>query len=91
MHADQNGVRPRVHKTGEPVAEKTKFGWTIIAQGKEIDYTALLMAQTSQTDYEELCRLDILGLEDSPEHGQREVYAEFREQFVRSGAWLVRN
>ena len=55
MHADQNGVRPRVHKTGEPVAEKTKFGWTIIAQGKEIDYTALLMAQTSQTDYEELC------------------------------------
>ena len=26
----------RLGKTGEPVAEKTKFGWTIIAKGTEI-------------------------------------------------------
>ena len=74
----------RAGKIGEPVAELTKFGWTIIARGREIDYTALLLAQTNQTDYEQLCRLDVLGLEDRPENDQETVYAEFREQLVRS-------
>ena len=74
----------RVGKTGDPVAEKTKFGWTVIAKGKEIDYTAMLLTQTSQTDYEQLCRLDVLGLEDRPEHDQVGVYAEFREQLERN-------
>jgi hypothetical protein len=74
----------RVGKTGEPVAEQTKFGWTIIAKGGGIDYTALLLTQTNQSDYEQLCRLDVLGLEDRPEHDQGSVYAEFREQLVRS-------
>ena len=74
----------RVGKTGEPVAEMTKFGWTTIAKGREIDYTALLLAQTNQSDYEQLCRLDVLGLEDRPENDQEKVYAEFREQLVRS-------
>ena len=74
----------RVGKIGEPVAELTKFGWTIIAKGQEIDYTALLLAQTNQTDYEQLCRLDVLGLEDRPENDQETVYAEFREQLVQS-------
>ena len=41
---------PRVGNTGEPVAERTKFGWTIIAKGKEIDYTALLLPQINQRD-----------------------------------------
>ena len=75
---------PRVGKTGDPVAEKTKFGWTIIAKGKEIDYTAMLLTQTNQTDYEQLCRLDVLGIADRPEHDQTDVYTEFREQLVRS-------
>lgn len=34
-------------------------------------------------DYEELCRLDVLGLKDTPEHDQHAVYAEFQEQLVR--------
>ena len=33
--------KPRVGKIGEPVAERTKFGWTILAQGKELDYSAM--------------------------------------------------
>ena len=65
------------------VAEETRFGWTITAQSKEIDYTALLLTEASQSDYEELCRLDVLGLSDSPEHDQQEVHAEFLEQLVR--------
>ena len=75
--------RPRVGQPGEPVAEKTKFGWTIMSPGREIDHTTMLLTQTSHVDYEELCRLDVMGLQDVPEHDQRAVYAEFREQLVR--------
>ena len=70
----------RVGQPGQPVAEKTKLGWTIMARGHEIDCTAMLLTQTSQSDYEDLCRMDVLGLADVPEHDQNEVYAEFREQ-----------
>ena len=56
--------KPQVGKMGEPVAERTKLGWTILAQGKELDYSAMFFAQTSQSDYEELCRLDVRGLTD---------------------------
>lgn len=66
---------------GEPVADKTRFGWTIIAQ--EIDYTALSLTQASQSDYEELCPPDVLGLTDSPDTiNERYIvmYAQFREQ-----------
>ena len=76
--------KPRVGKMGEPVAERTKFGWTILAQGKELDYSAMFFAQTSQSDYEELCRLDVLGLADKPENDQSEIYSEFQEQLTRS-------
>jgi hypothetical protein len=76
--------KPRVGKIGEPVAERTKFGWTILAQGKKLDYSAMFLTQTSQCDYEEQCRMDVLGLADNPEHDQHEVYAEFREQLTRS-------
>lgn len=75
--------RPRVGRPGEPVAEKTKFGWTIMSPGRDIDHTNMLLTQTSHVDYEELCRLDVMGLQDVPEHDQRAVYAEFREQLVR--------
>ena len=43
----------------------------------------MLLTQTSHVDYEELCHLDVMGLQDVPEHDQRAVYAEFREQLVR--------
>ena len=74
---------PRVGQLGEPVAERTKFGWTIMSSGKELDHSKMLLTQTSHTDYEDLCRLDILGLEDRPEHDQQTVHPEFREQHIR--------
>ena len=58
-----------------------------MARGKKIDCTALLLTQTSQSDYEELCRLDVLGLADNPEHDQNEVYAEFREHVRDEEGW----
>ena len=54
-----------------------------MSPGREIDHTNMLLTQTNHVDYEELCRLDVLRLEDSTEHDQQAVYAEFREQLTR--------
>ena len=54
-----------------------------MSPGHEYDHNCMLLTQTSQTDYEELCRLDILGLADSHQHDQKAVYDEFKEQLVR--------
>ena len=44
----------------------------------------MLLTQTSHVDYEQLCRLDVLGLDDSAEHDRNLVHAEFKEQLRRS-------
>ena len=44
----------------------------------------IFLTQTSSADYEKLCRLDILGIEDSPTGDQGEVYKEFQEQLQRN-------
>lgn len=36
---------PRVGLPGEPVADKTKLGWTIMSPGTESDHTNMLLAQ----------------------------------------------
>ena len=73
-------AKPRVGKPGEPVAELTRLGWTIMSPGKEADLTDMFLTQTSSCDYEQLCRLDVLGLEDRPSGDQTSVYEEFKEQ-----------
>lgn len=65
------------------MAEKTKLGWFVMSSGSEFDHNTMLLTQTSQSDYEELCRLDVLGLADTPEHDQRMMHAEFKEQLQR--------
>ena len=77
-------TKPQIGQDGEPVAEKTKLGWFIMSSGSEFDHNTMLLTQTSQSDYEDLCRLDILGLADTPKHDQRMVHAEFKEQLQRS-------
>ena len=74
---------PRIGALNEPVAEKTKLGWTIISSGKEVDLTLMFMTQTSSLEYQTLCRLDVLGIEDIASGDQDEVYSEFKEQLKR--------
>ena len=51
---------PRIGRPGEPIAEKTKFGWTIMSPGKEVNVNEMFLTQTSSADYESLCRLHVL-------------------------------
>ena len=85
----KTGHPAKVGNTGQPVAEFTKLGWTIMSPGtNNVDLSNMLFSQTSQTDYEELCRLDVLGLKDRPVNDQDAVYDEFKEQLTRdSTGW----
>ena len=74
----------RVGREWDPVASYTKLGWTITSPGKEIDTSSMLLTQTSRVDYEDLCKLDVLGLANSPSGDQSVVYDEFKEQLRRS-------
>ena len=77
-------TKPRIGQQNEPVAELTKFGWFVMSPGTEIEKSTMMLTQASQGDYEDLCRLDVLGLADAPEHDQNTVHAEFKEQLGRS-------
>ena len=62
--------KPLFGRDRDSVAEKTKLGWFVLLPGQEFNQNRMMLTQTSQTDYEELCRLDVLGLADSSEHDQ---------------------
>ena len=74
---------PRVGALGEPIGEKTKLDWTIMSPGKDVDLTPMVFTQTSHIDYDNLCKLDVLGLADTSTGYQAEVYAEFKEQLTQ--------
>ena len=75
---------PHIGEDGEPVAELTKLGWFMMPPGQEFDRNAMMLTQTSQLEYEKVCRLDVLGLAESPPYYQQAVYSEFENQLVRS-------
>lgn len=77
-------TRPRIGQDNDPIAELTKFGWFLMSPGKEFDKNIMLFTQTSQSNYEDLCRLDVLGLRDMADHDQSMVFDEFKERLTRS-------
>ena len=77
-------TRPKIGSPGEPVAELTKFGWKIMSPGKEVDISSMVLTQTAAADYEQLCKLDVLGIQDTAIVDQADVYEEFKEQLTRS-------
>ena len=81
-------TKPKIGLPGEPIAELTKFGWTVLSPGKEINLTEMLLTQTASPDYEQLCRLDVLKLKDSATDDQEIVFEEFKEQLTKNpGGW----
>ena len=50
-------TRLRIGKTGEPIAELTTLGWTMMSAGKEAHLSSVYLTRTSSTDYEQLCSL----------------------------------
>ena len=80
----RTGERLRVGRRGDPVAEYTRFGWTIMSPGADQDLSPVYLAVNSNSDFERLCSLDVLGLADTPAGDQFDVYDEFKEQLTRS-------
>ena len=74
----------RVGCRGDPVAELTRLGWTLMSPGVDSSSSQAYLAINSSTDYERLCALDVLGLADTPTGDQGDVYVEFKEQLTRS-------
>ena len=61
----------------EPVAELHVLGGPLCHLAQRLICTSMFLAQTASNDYEELYRMDVLGLEDSPSGDQNVVYTEF--------------
>ena len=55
-----------------------------MSSGAEVDSQNMFLTQTSIGDYEELCRMDVLGLQETPIGDQDVVHQEFLEQLKRS-------
>jgi hypothetical protein len=72
----------KVGDVGKPVAEKTRLGWTIMSQGREMNHSYLMLTRSTHEDYMELCSLDVLGLKDPTEGDQTTVLEEFKEQLT---------
>ena len=71
---------PRVGSPGKLVAELTYFGWVIMPPGDEIGLNNLMLSRTSRDDYEGLCYLDLLGIQDIPKTHEHMVHTNFKEQ-----------
>ena len=63
-------IKPRISKPSEAIAELTTLGWSMISSGKDTSFPNVYLTKSSAADYEQLCSLDVLGLEDSPESDQ---------------------
>ena len=77
-------TKPKVGDPGKPVAELTALGWTIMSPGKEADLSSVYLTRSSTADYQDLCKLDVLGLEDRASDDQVTVFEDFKEQLTRS-------
>ena len=76
---------PRVGKINEPIAEQTKMGWVIMSPGSESDLVSSLYTRISVSDFNRLCDMDVLRVEENHlSHGEN-VYKKFKQQPERNG------
>ena len=72
----------KVGDDGKPVAERTRLGWTITSQGREMNHSYLVLTRSAHEDYMELCSLYVLKLKDRPKGDQTTVLEKFNEQLT---------
>ena len=77
----------RVDRINEPIAEQTKMGWAIMSPGREDELFSSLYTRTSVSDFDRLCDIDVLGVE---ENQMRISKKKIKQKLERNG-WLVRN
>ena len=78
-------TKPRVGQPGEPEAEKTQLGSTIISPGCESEgLSNMLLTRNWTCDHDQLSRLDVLGIEDQPSGDQEFVCQEFKDRLQRN-------
>ena len=77
-------TKPRIGQPLEPIAELTTLGWMVMSAGSESNLSNVYATRMSSADYQELCSLDVLGLEDRQEGDQQVIYEEFAEQLTRN-------
>ena len=64
----------RVGKMNEPIAEQTKKGWVIMSLGRESDLVSSIYTRTSLSDFDRLCDIDLLGVEENDLNHDDNVY-----------------
>ena len=69
--------RHRIGQPGDSIAELTRFGWFIMSLGYECNLSHLLFSNTSVQDYEKLCSLDALGMEENHSLNDAEILDRF--------------
>ena len=79
---------PKVGKINEPIAEQTKMGWVIMSPDEESDLVSSLYTRTSASDFNRLCDIDVLGVEENHLSHDENVYKKFKQQLERNeGGW----
>ena len=56
---------PRVAKINAAIAEQTKMGWVIMFPDRKSDLVSSLYTRTSVSDFDILCDIDVLGVEEN--------------------------
>ena len=79
---------PRVGKINESIAEQTKMGWVIMSPGRESELVTSQYTRTSVNDFNRLCDIDVLGVEENHLSHDENVYKKFKQQLERNeGGW----
>ena len=55
----------RVGKINEPIANQNKLGWVIMSPGRKSDLVKSLYTRTLVSDFDRLCDIDVLGVEEN--------------------------
>ena len=75
----KTGTIPRTGQSREPVGELPRFSWTVISSEKELSIKKCFLTYDPAWNYEQLCNLDLLGLEEVNEKDA--VYENLRNNY----------